>query len=126
LEGSEGPTETSKENRAGSAEQPCNDATTPGDAEKARNSSCLIQQHGKIYKGYWATDQRTGNYEMLQQALQPSHQTEAYLTVLNNDIHVSVVHSIIRAETELRPSNPILGQIVEFIGFTRLGGDTPK
>ena len=51
---------------------------------------------------------------------------EAYLTVLNKDSHVSVVHSLVRLESELWPSNPVKGKVAAFVGEVRPGSATPN
>ena len=46
--------------------------------------------------------------------------------MLNNDSHVSVIHSLCRLTPELRPSNPVKGKIVAFVGKVRPGASTPN
>ena len=46
--------------------------------------------------------------------------------MLNNDNHVSVIHSLCRLKTELRPKNPVKGKIAAFVGEVRPGGNTPN
>ena len=63
---------------------------------------------------------------MLYGALHLQRQVEAYLTVLNKDSHVLVVHSLVQLESELRPSNPVKGKVAAFVGEVRPGSATPN
>jgi hypothetical protein len=63
---------------------------------------------------------------VLKDALLPRSQEEAYLAVLNTDRHMLVVHSLVRLETKLWPSNPIKGKIAAFKGEVQSGGSTPN
>ena len=63
---------------------------------------------------------------MLKAALQPQRQEEAYLTVLNADNHVLVIHSLVRLGSELWPSNPVKGKLAAFVGEVRPGSATPN
>jgi hypothetical protein len=75
---------------------------------------------------YWRIPNKARQKEVLKVALQPQQQEEAYLTVLNKDNHVSVVHSLVRLESELRPSYPVKGKVAAFVGEVRLGSATPN
>ena len=46
--------------------------------------------------------------------------------MLNKDNHVLVVHSLVRLELELRPSNPVKGQVAAFVGKVLPGSATPN
>ncbi len=46
--------------------------------------------------------------------------------VLNDDNHVSVMHSLTRLNTKLRTSNPVLGKITDFVGDTWPEDTTPN
>jgi hypothetical protein len=63
---------------------------------------------------------------VLRKALRPYRRAEAYLAVLNDDDHVSVIHSLTRLTQELRPTRPVLGKIAGFVGDTRPGSRTPS
>ena len=81
-------------------------------------------------------EEQPGNYccianearqkDVLKVALQPQQEEEAYLTVLNEDNHVSVVHSLVRIESELWPPYPVKGKVAAFVGEVRLGSATPN
>jgi hypothetical protein len=75
---------------------------------------------------YWRIPNEARQKDVLKVALQPQQQEEAYLTVLNKDNHVSVVHSLVRLESELRPSYPVKGKVAAFVGEVRLGLATPN
>ena len=75
---------------------------------------------------YWAISDRARPKDLLEEALQPKRQEEAYITVLNEDNHVSVLHSLVRLEVELRPSSPVKGKIAAFVGEVQPGLATPN
>ena len=75
---------------------------------------------------YWDISDRARPRDLLEEALQPKRQKEAYITVLNEDNHVSVLHSLVRLEVELRPSGPVKGKIAAFVGEVRPGSATPN
>ena len=56
---------------------------------------------------YWDILNEARPKDALKEALQPQRQEEAYLTVLNADNHVLVIHSLVRLGSELWPSNPV-------------------
>jgi len=75
---------------------------------------------------YWRIPDETRPKDVLKGAFQPQRQGEAYLTVLNKDNHVLVVHSLVRLESELQPSNPVKGKVAAFVGEVRPGPTTPN
>jgi len=82
--------------------------------------------HKKGAGGYWDIPDETEDMEVLEEALRPQQGKQAYLAMLNNDNHVSVIHSLCRLTTELRPSNPVKGKIAAFVGEVRPGASTPN
>ena len=82
--------------------------------------------HKKGKGGYWDIPEEAEDTEVLEEALRPQKGKQAYLAVLNNDTHVSVIHSLCRLEIELSPKNPVKGKIAAFAGEVRPGGNTPN
>ena len=74
----------------------------------------------------WVIDEQEEGEDVLAAALDPRMSETAYLVVLNDDNHFSVVHSLVHLETELRSSNPVEGKIAGFVGNTRPGDTTPN
>ena len=67
-------------------------------------------------RNYWDISNKARPRDVLEEALQPQRQEEAYITVLNEDNRVSVLHSLVRLGSELRPSNPVKGKVAAFVG----------
>ena len=82
--------------------------------------------HKKGTGWYWDIPEEAEDEEVLEEALRPHRGKQAYLAMLNNDNHVSVIHSLCRLKTELRPKNPVKGKIAAFVGEVRPGGNTPN
>jgi hypothetical protein len=77
-------------------------------------------------RNYWEISDEARPNDVLKESLQPQRQEEAYITVLNEDNHVSVLHSLVRLGSELRPSNPVKGKVAAFVGEVRPGAATPN
>ena len=83
---------------------------------KAPTATARFEKYEEEQPGnYWRIPNKARQKDVLEGALQPQRQEEAYLTVLNEDSHVLVVHSLVRLESELRPSNPVKGKVAAFV-----------
>jgi N-acetylglucosamine-6-phosphate deacetylase len=82
--------------------------------------------HKKGTGRYWDIPEEAKDKEVLEEALRPPGGKQAYLAMLNKDTHVSVIHSLCRLKTELRPKNPVKGKVAAFVNEVRPGGNTPN
>jgi hypothetical protein len=89
-------------------------------------AECFGMYHKKGTGRYWDIPEEDEDKEVLEEALCPPGGKQAYLAMLNEDNHVSVIHSFCRLKTELRPKNPVKGKIAAFVNEVRPGGNTPN
>ena len=84
------------------------------------------QQYDKGPEHYWVLEREEPGEAVLEKALHHSRKAKAYLAIMNDDTHLSVIHSLIQLEQELRPLRPVLGKIAGFVGDNRPSSCTPS
>jgi hypothetical protein len=72
----------------------------------------------------WIIDEQEAEEKVLTEALNTQQIEEAYIVVLNDNNHFSVVHTLTQLDTSLRLSNTVMGKIAGFVRNTQTGDTT--